>query len=1051
MKGNAPMNRKLFLRLFIRPLAPALALALLTISSCGTGGDRRFSVRGANSSADLVSVSNAFSSSDQYNNGSPSTQEAEVSLSSVLNELASTTAPPDISSETFRELKGALRGRLEARNLDRFVAKVPEGTKNKITDLALVNVEGTPTLTWSYMNVGDYDQNGTVAVADITPLAEHFLEARVDDQWDHPVDKIIDGDGSGVINIADITPIAENFFNQVGGYSIQGANEDTPAAFTEFARISLAPPPSGQLLSFSYTVVGAEFAYLAVRPFDSQGNFGDLSNTVALNQSPLAVLTPDVTSGLAPLTVNFDASESSDPDGTIVLYDWDLNGDGTFERSTTVPTSSYTYNNAGVYEAKLRITDDGGSFAEDSVSITVTTPGQNLPPTAVLQANPRSGDPPLMVQFDASGSDDTDGFIILYEWDMDGDGGFEASSGTPLKSFVYDVGGDYNAGVRVTDNDGAQDESRILITVNVIENQPPTANLSANPINGERPLTVNFNASGSSDPEGRIAKFEWDFEGDGVWDFDSGTVPTVEFAYYNSGTYNPVVRVLDDGGLSDTDTLTITVTDPPPPSYSVSGSVTDGEGGGIQGVTLNLEPGGKTALTDDTGAFVIPGVINGTYTLTPVLAGYTFDPVSREVVVLDADVTGQDFTATPTNFIRTWGGVGDDVAWDIQVDDLENAYFIGNTSSFGESGEIVVLSYDSGANLRWVRTWGGSGLDESFGLTYYGGSLYLAGLSQSFNPTVQTGLLLKYSNAGQLQFARTWYFGFGDSFLGVAADSGTVVTVGSTTFGIANSDSILVSFNTSGSVNWARRWDSTLGVDNLNDVDIGPGGSIYAVGYLVETSGDYSTIVLGYDSDGTLNWSKRWVASAKESAKGVAVDASGDIYITGETSTATVGGTDAFLLKIDSSGALIWAKVWGLPLDDSAEGVYLDGNGTVYLSGFTNSVSSASDALLIASDTDGTLLFAKTWGRTSADGANSTFVDVNGNIYLVGYAANNTGSWNDVSLSESILTDELTDVAGFSEDITGTLETPTGNESVPTGVEDDGGGGDDLLFLKNYP
>jgi len=99
----------------------------------------------------------------------------------------------------------------------------------------------------------------------------------------------------------------------------------------------------------------------------------------AANQPPTAVVTASPTNGPAPLTVSFDGTGSSDPEGKPLSYSWDLNGDGTFGDATG-PTASYTYATAGVYHPSLKVTDDQG--ASDTASVTVTV--GNTAPTAVI-------------------------------------------------------------------------------------------------------------------------------------------------------------------------------------------------------------------------------------------------------------------------------------------------------------------------------------------------------------------------------------------------------------------------------------------------------------------------------------------------------------------------------------------------------------------------------------------------------------------------------------------------------------------------------------------
>jgi len=104
----------------------------------------------------------------------------------------------------------------------------------------------------------------------------------------------------------------------------------------------------------------------------------------ATNQPPTAVAKATPTSGDAPLNVQFDGSQSSDPDaGDTLSYSWDLNGDGQYGDSTAV-SPSYTYTTPGVYTASLRVTDSHGESSTSAVQIsvgnsppkvTITTPG----------------------------------------------------------------------------------------------------------------------------------------------------------------------------------------------------------------------------------------------------------------------------------------------------------------------------------------------------------------------------------------------------------------------------------------------------------------------------------------------------------------------------------------------------------------------------------------------------------------------------------------------------------------------------------------------------
>ena len=127
------------------------------------------------------------------------------------------------------------------------------------------------------------------------------------------------------------------------------------------------------------------------------------------NHAPTAVATGAPTSGSAPLTVNFDGSQSSDPDaGDVLAFSWDLDGNGQFGDSTAVQ-ASYTYTAAGSYTASLRVTDSGGL---SSTAAVVTQVG-NSPPTPTINSPAagtlwKVGD---VISFSGTGTDAQDGTL----------------------------------------------------------------------------------------------------------------------------------------------------------------------------------------------------------------------------------------------------------------------------------------------------------------------------------------------------------------------------------------------------------------------------------------------------------------------------------------------------------------------------------------------------------------------------------------------------------------------------------------------------------------
>ncbi|GAA3602893.1 PKD domain-containing protein [Agrococcus terreus] len=170
------------------------------------------------------------------------------------------------------------------------------------------------------------------------------------------------------------------------------------------------------------------------------------------NQAPTA----SFTTGGSGMTATVDASGSSDPDGSIVAYAWQL-GDGS---TASGRTASRTYATPGTYVVTLTVTDDDGARATTTRSVTATAP-PNQAPTAVIGAPSISG---RTVTVSGAGSSDADGTIASYAWSF-GDGGTATGS---TATWTYPSDGTRTITLTVTDDDGATAVATRQVTVSAV-------------------------------------------------------------------------------------------------------------------------------------------------------------------------------------------------------------------------------------------------------------------------------------------------------------------------------------------------------------------------------------------------------------------------------------------------------------------------------------------------------------------------------------------------------------------------------------------------------
>jgi len=279
-----------------------------------------------------------------------------------------------------------------------------------------------------------------------------------------------------------------------------------------------------------------------------------------LNSAPEAAFSLVPSVGDAPLAVLCDASSSRDKGGILVAYNWEF-GDG---ETGSGETTTHIYISPGLYTVRLLVCDNLGS--EDTASDAVCV---YEPLSAGFIAAPLSGKAPLGVDFDASSSFDPNGEDIVFTWDF-GDG--TPGSGAMTRHTYYSPGV-YHVVLTVTNESGKTATATQAIAVSGVGGSTqPVAVPVATPMSGPPPLTVDFDGSASTAPDGSIVSYEWDFD-----DGDIGVGMSVSHTYVASGTYDPRLTVADDSGRVSSSALTIRV-EGQVPGYSSTTTFVDSKG-----------------------------------------------------------------------------------------------------------------------------------------------------------------------------------------------------------------------------------------------------------------------------------------------------------------------------------------------------------------------------------------------------------------------------------------------------------------------------------------
>jgi YD repeat-containing protein len=247
-------------------------------------------------------------------------------------------------------------------------------------------------------------------------------------------------------------------------------------------------------------------------------------------------------------TVQFSAAGSTDRDGEIVKYEWDLDGRPGYETTTATPRTSARYSSAGTITTRVRVTDDGNATDVQTLSLRA-----HRAPVAKITGRQVAvvGDGLTLT----SASTDDNGIAAL-EWDLDGDGTFERTGATVATSFG--TVGPHPVVLRVTDTLGARSTATLPVRIH----RAPTALVVTDPqapvVN--RPAVLD--GSRSTD-DGAIARYQWDLDGDGTFETDTAAAPRATRTFTATGPATVGLKVTDGDGATDQTTLRLNVSATP--------------------------------------------------------------------------------------------------------------------------------------------------------------------------------------------------------------------------------------------------------------------------------------------------------------------------------------------------------------------------------------------------------------------------------------------------------------------------------------------------------
>ena len=368
-------------------------------------------------------------------------------------------------------------------------------------------------------------------------------------------------------------------------------------------------------------------------------------------------------------------------------------------------------------------------------------------------------------------------------------------------------------------------------------------------------------------------------------------------------------------------------------------------------------------------------------------------------------------------------------AFGVTIDDVGSIYVVGRTGGVlrgqtrgGGSSDAYVVKFDRGGNELWVRQFGGVGADSALaGAVDTFGNLYVVGQSPGDLPGrlsvggVSGAFVRKYSGYGDELWSRQFGTQVSAIANGVAVEAaGNVYVAGQVEGALPGqphfgyNDAFVRAYDSSGKELWTRQFGAEGG-DFALDVAVDQEGGLYVVGWSsrdVPRPGRPSAVEMiafarKYDREGINIWDVRFGGSSFARANSAGVDEAGNLCVSGWIrgalpGQAQVGETDPFVRKYDRDGIEVWTRQFGTDDEDRAEAIDVDGDGNLYVVGWTlgrfpgqaglgeQDIFARTDAFVTMFDSDGRELWTGQFGTKEPQLSKGVVADDSGNLYVVG-------------------------------------------------------------------
>ncbi len=307
----------------------------------------------------------------------------------------------------------------------------------------------------------------------------------------------------------------------------------------------------------------------------------------------------------------------------------------------------------------------------------------------------------------------------------------------------------------------------------------------------------------------------------------------------------------------------------------------------------------------------------------------------------------------------------------------------GTTASFGENNNLLVVKLNSEGSVVWTKTFTDvAGYNNTSAVETKSGEIAIVTTSSS-----EDVLFLKLDAKGNILVQKT-YGGNGKDWptqIVQTSDAGFIIAGNTTSFSEGQGQGLILKIDASGSVKWATTLTEVNTEDQVLACELGDNGIMVACSTTTIGAGDVDILVCKLNASGSLSWARTFGGTNEDVATSIASASGTECVVAGYTSSLGAGNDDCFVMRINSSGGVVWSNTYGTGYNEEWYGMTKASDSGFVVAGLTLGFDAKNDDVFLAKlNAGGAVQWAETFRGDNSDYANAVTQAADSGFVAVG-------------------------------------------------------------------